>query len=230
MCKQKDCGCGTKGGIKPTLKYCGAELPCTGIVKGDDYSTVLQKIDAVACNGGGEGGNYTFAESLTCPNGGIVVSKDGIEVFEQCYECCGSEQKLVAYEEFRNFLQYEEPSTIQDPSANPAYKTQITHTITTLDGAGVYEVYFSGMVGLVDGISTHLGVYVNNTIEHSTNTTLIETQNMGLMYMRVPVTVFKSNITLNVGDVVGIGAFRNSGVSAPALNVMHCKWKLTKIG
>lgn len=54
MCnKQKDCGCGTKGGIKPTLKYCGSELPCTGIVKGDDYSTVLQKIDAVACSGGG---------------------------------------------------------------------------------------------------------------------------------------------------------------------------------
>lgn len=52
MCKQRDCGCGTKGGIKPTLKYCGSELPCTGIVKGDDYTTVLQKIDAVACSGG----------------------------------------------------------------------------------------------------------------------------------------------------------------------------------
>lgn len=49
----KSCGCGTKGGVKGSLKYCGIDLPCTGIKKGDDYSTVLQKIDNVACEGGG---------------------------------------------------------------------------------------------------------------------------------------------------------------------------------
>lgn len=46
----KSCGCGIKGGVKGSLKYCGADLPCTGIKKGDDYSTVLNKIDAAICD------------------------------------------------------------------------------------------------------------------------------------------------------------------------------------
>lgn len=51
-CENRNCGCTSQCGCKPTLKYCGRLLPCLGVVKGDDYETVLEKIDGVACSGG----------------------------------------------------------------------------------------------------------------------------------------------------------------------------------
>jgi len=47
--KKKDCGCGTKGGVKPTLKYCGDRLECINVEKGDDFNTVLGKINTAVC-------------------------------------------------------------------------------------------------------------------------------------------------------------------------------------
>lgn len=237
MCnKQKDCGCGTKGGIKPTLKYCGAELPCTGIVKGDDYTTVLQKIDAIACNGGGDGGNYTFAESSTCPNGGLIVRKNGVQVFEQCYECCDEGgTPFYFYAEGRSSLEFGNPPTIGDGVNPNVYgATQIAFTIPPGQG-GIYEIIFNADWFSGANDDGKIFTYVNNTAlgVGGTNCTHLKrgsASGFDEMQFQIPVTHFQSDINLQAGDIIGICTEGGTMTPEPKPSVQHYRVKITKIG
>ena len=45
--------CKNKSKIKKPITYCGEDLECSGINRGDNFNTVVQKLDSVACSGGG---------------------------------------------------------------------------------------------------------------------------------------------------------------------------------
>lgn len=110
-CKTKDCN---KCGIKPQLRYCGEDLDCLDIKKGDRIQDVIQKLAEKSCESG-EGGGYTFEENLECENGGIVIRKDEDIVYQTCYPCCGDTliDKEYFYEEVVSFVDlsdYNEPN------------------------------------------------------------------------------------------------------------------------
>lgn len=51
--KKKKCGCiPNKGCRKPQDRYCGEDLECIGVTKGDTFSDALTKINDVVCNEG----------------------------------------------------------------------------------------------------------------------------------------------------------------------------------
>lgn len=84
--KENNKKCTCLGSIIPKPRYCGNELECIGVKKGDSFNTILEKINNSVC----EGGYYQFLENQECENGGLVIKdKEDNIVYETCYPCCG---------------------------------------------------------------------------------------------------------------------------------------------
>lgn len=70
--------------LKAVKKYCGKDLSCIGVTKGDSYNTVFEKINEAICEMG-----YTFSSTLEGCNRGLVVTDNRTDeiVFSECYDC-----------------------------------------------------------------------------------------------------------------------------------------------
>jgi hypothetical protein len=92
-CINKSCN---KSVVKPKWRYCGADIACGGIKKGDSISTIITKLASVAC--GGDTSQLTFEEKEDCDNGGFLV-KDGSGniIFTQCYPVSTSSGTNYSY-------------------------------------------------------------------------------------------------------------------------------------
>lgn len=72
--------------LKAVKKYCGKDLSCIGVTKGDSYNTVFEKINEAICEMG-----YTFSSTLEGCNRGLVVTDNRTDeiVFSECYDSLG---------------------------------------------------------------------------------------------------------------------------------------------
>ena len=71
--------------VKPQWRYCGEDIECPDIKKGDSLPEIIQKLSEKACEGG-EGGSYTFEDNNACNNGGFLIKDENSNiVFTQCY-------------------------------------------------------------------------------------------------------------------------------------------------
>lgn len=85
-CNKPDCNkCSSKS------RYCGEELECLNVKKGESYDSIIKKINDLLCNEL-SGTTYTFEDNEQCGNGGIIISEivDEIStvVYEGCFSCC----------------------------------------------------------------------------------------------------------------------------------------------
>ena len=80
--------------VRQIVRYCDQNLPCTGIEKGDDFTTIIQKLDDALCKGSGK--TYTFEDNIEeCENGGFNVYENDELVYTWCQECCGGVQERI---------------------------------------------------------------------------------------------------------------------------------------
>lgn len=91
-------------------RYCGDDLECIGVKKGDSYNTVLSKINEAVCNGTGSG-NLVFEDNPDCADsrGFIVMDISGEtpeELYRFCVPCCEKDyfyEKNIETIETRDF-------------------------------------------------------------------------------------------------------------------------------
>lgn len=112
--KQK---CKVKTKVVNTYNYCGEDLICTGIEKGDDFTTIIQKLDDALCKGSGK--TYTFEDNIEeCENGGFNVYENDELVYTWCQECCGEGKGTTAIiKQLENQLTFD--SLTGYPTSNP---------------------------------------------------------------------------------------------------------------
>lgn len=122
----KECCCLTSK-FRADWRYCGEELECLGVERGDTLSVILEKINSVSCEGGS---TYSFEENEECENGGFDIFKGEEKIFSQCYPCCGSNGCGGLYVSNQT-LEYEH---------SPDYTTsKHIHSIEVEGGSGNYE-------------------------------------------------------------------------------------------
>ena len=112
--KQK---CKVKTKVVNVVNYCDQNLPCTGIEKGDDFTTIIQKLDDALCKGSGK--TYTFEDNIEeCENGGFNVYENDELVYTWCQECCGEGRGTTAIiKQLENQLTFD--SLTGYPTSNP---------------------------------------------------------------------------------------------------------------
>ena len=70
--------------LKAVTKYCGRDLDCINVQKGDSYTTIFNKINQVFCELG-----YTFSNTLDGCNRGLVVTENATNeiLYSECLDC-----------------------------------------------------------------------------------------------------------------------------------------------
>lgn len=126
----KEC-CGLTSKFRADWRYCGEELECLGVERGDTLGVILEKINSVSCEGGSI---YSFEENEECENGGFDIFKGEEKIFSQCYPCCGDSCKGLHVSDYS--VEKEETET---------HYTH-THTIEVSGGSGDYEFGVTPMV------------------------------------------------------------------------------------
>lgn len=85
--------CKNKVTVKKSNRYCGEDLDCIGVKKGDTYDSALANINEVVCNGG-SATTYEFEDNEECDaNGFLVYEIRGEErnlIYKWCQDCCTS--------------------------------------------------------------------------------------------------------------------------------------------
>lgn len=83
----------------PKQRYCGDELTCLGVVKGEKYDDIFKKINDIICDG--IGNQYEFEEDEECENGGFNVyqvnGEDRVLIFNTCYPCCEKDIEMYLW-------------------------------------------------------------------------------------------------------------------------------------
>ena len=133
--KNKSCGkgcCKTKAKFKADWRYCGEELDCIGVEKGDSITTILEKINESSCQEDGD--TYSFQEKEDCENGGFEVFRGDLKIFEQCYPCCGDSCKGLHVSDY-SIEKVEDEEHITH-----------THNIEVEGGSGDYEFSVTPMI------------------------------------------------------------------------------------
>lgn len=105
----KECKPCSKFKVKDN-RYCGDDLECIGVKKGDTYNTVLSKINEAVCNGTGSG-NLIFEDNPDCADsrGFVVMDVSGEEpeeLYRFCVPCCEKDyfyEKNIETIETRDF-------------------------------------------------------------------------------------------------------------------------------
>lgn len=93
--KQK---CKVKTKVVNTYNYCGEDLICTGIEKGDSLAQVIKKLNDSICK---ETPTYTFEDTTTeCETKGFNVYENEELIYTFCQECCGNDS---GYEYINSF-------------------------------------------------------------------------------------------------------------------------------
>lgn len=138
--KKKKCA-NTKTKVITTYNYCGEDLECSDIKKGDSIQTVIEKLNAVACNGAGR--EYTFEDSEQCENGGFDVYENDELIYTWCQECCGGGETIVVFNQLENQLLFD--SAIGYPSSNqppfiPNGISKFSSMDTLIPNSGTYIV------------------------------------------------------------------------------------------
>lgn len=111
--KQK---CKVKTKVVNTYNYCGEDLICTGIEKGDSLAQVIKKLNDSICK---ETPTYTFEDTTTeCETKGFNVYENEELIYTFCQECCGGEGGTTAIiKQLENQLTFD--SLTGFPSSNP---------------------------------------------------------------------------------------------------------------
>lgn len=126
----KEC-CGLTSKFRADWRYCGEELECLGVERGDTLSVILEKINSVSCDGGS---TYSFEENEECENGGFDVFKGEEKIFSQCYPCCGDSCKGLHVSDYSIEKEITEEQIIH------------THNIEVEGGSGDYEFSVTPMI------------------------------------------------------------------------------------
>lgn len=126
----KECCCLTSK-IRADWRYCGEELECLGVKRGDTLGVILEKINSVSCEGGSA---YSFEENEECENGGFDIFKGEEKIFSQCYPCCGDSCKGLHVSDY----------SIEKVEIETHYTH--THNIDVAGGSGDYEFSMIPMV------------------------------------------------------------------------------------
>lgn len=123
--------CGLTSKFRADWRYCGGELECLGVERGDTLSVILEKINSVSCEGGS---TYSFEENEECENGGFDIFKGEEKIFSQCYPCCGDSCKGLHVSNYSIEKVENEEQIIH------------THNIEVEGGSGDYEFSVTPMV------------------------------------------------------------------------------------
>lgn len=123
--------CGLTSKFRADWRYCGEELECLGVKRGDTLGVILEKINSVSCEGGS---TYSFEENEECENGGFDIFKGEEKIFSQCYPCCGDSCKGLHVSDYS----VEKLITIEEIIH--------THNIEVEGGSGDYEFSVTPMV------------------------------------------------------------------------------------
>lgn len=157
--------------IKQTVRYCDQNLPCSGIEKGDDFATVVQKLDDALCEGSGK--TYTFEDNIEeCENGGFNVYENDELIYTWCQDCCGDipVEKDIFYEEVistQNLtdvdyvfpLGYESLKYQNNSGVTKRYKVHVSYnTNIHLDNVQATENWVEGAIVVLDDIETLVSV------------------------------------------------------------------------
>lgn len=126
----KEC-CGLTSKFRADWRYCGEELECLGVERGDTLSVILEKINSVSCEGGS---TYSFEENEECENGGFDIFKGEEKIFSQCYPCCGDSCGGLHVSDYSVEKWITKEQTIH------------THNIEVEGGSGDYEFSVTPMV------------------------------------------------------------------------------------
>lgn len=126
----KEC-CGLTSKFRADWRYCGEELECLGVKRGDTLGVILEKINSVSCEGGS---TYSFEENEECENGGFDIFKGEEKIFSQCYPCCGDSCRGLHVSDYSK-------EKVEDES----HLSHI-HNIEVEGGSGDYEFSVTPMV------------------------------------------------------------------------------------
>lgn len=91
----------------PKLRYCGNDLDCIDIVRGDTYDNALQNINQMLCDNV-SGISYQFEDNEDCRTNGFSVFQlngdDREEIYSWCQDCCSED--VVIFNNLQNQLDF----------------------------------------------------------------------------------------------------------------------------
>lgn len=194
--------------LRQADRYCGEDLPCIGVERGDSFSTSLRKINEAVC----AMTNLSFEENELCENGGLIVRDGGGTIlYATCYPCCGSEPTPPFKETYP--LNNGTGKVAGEYGVDPVYKTlrerggtQFNDVSFEIPYDGVYRIRHTEFYGEEGSnpSAMYLGVGVNGNTpvfdpseEMDSNTTIY-------VSWTTPTYTFTKDFLLNLnqGDVI----------------------------
>lgn len=144
----KEC-CGLTSKFRADWRYCGEELECLGVERGDTLSVILEKINSVSCEGVS---TYSFEENEECENGGFDIFKGEEKIFSQCYPCCGDSCKGLhvsdySIEKFEDIEQIVHTHNIEVEGGSGDYEFSVTPMVFTGFVEVQYDIEFNTETG-----------------------------------------------------------------------------------
>lgn len=184
---------------EPKLRYCGEDLNCIGLSRGDTYDKALKNINEIICNQN-INSNYTF-EDNDCRGFDVFKrTEDNIEqIYSYCQDCC--EGFIEGMYWINPDMQFSAPQDWQAYKQNDSSTPSYTVTVS-----GKYLVTLNTNTVSEDvlGMNVIYGIGVNNilpdfgaTEENSDVTKLVRTQG-------ISETSLDFIVQLQQGDVVDL--------------------------
>lgn len=163
----------------PKARYCGVDLTCLGVTKGESYDSILQKLNTLFCTEI-EGTTYVFGDNELCESTGFTVTQvqgDVEEViFEYCQECCGTEG-LASIASLDNPMSFDESNDTGDTPFTLPFNigSEISDTEITITEEGDYTANFDFTVYSTYDLAVNYRLTVNGTpVITSTKSVIID--------------------------------------------------------
>lgn len=213
-----------------------------------EFNQKAEDIEATVTGGSGNY-NYTWTyDQTTSPYDTVSLTNDNTNevhlnfgngyfdvnlnlLVEDTLSGC-SVYKNFLYKEGR-FVYYRDDLTLEVIGTSPSveYESSFdmfpTNVKTNILVEGHYEVFFRGNLSLAGNTSLTAAVYVNNVAYSNPKRSI--GQNLSSENIKQDLTVFKSYIHLNVGDIVGICVSGDVGLVLNSGSLRDPVFKLTRL-
>lgn len=178
---------------KTKARYCGSNLECLDIKKGESYDSIIEKINDLLCNELGSN-TYTFEDNEDCTNGGIKIFENSegepTLLYETCFPCCDNELEQYLIDAKGDIQLF---ATEPYPWVNILGASYINEPTYEIQSSGKYKIILEEQVGGEENSKYIIGIGVNG------NTPVF-----------APYTELNSNVTVTVN--VGIFFYKKAHV------------------